>query len=485
MSSRLRAVPQTAPRALLYLRQSTYREESISLEVQEQANRDFCDRHGYTVSEVITDAGVSGLKWEKRPGIQLVLTRLQERAADVVIVYRWSRLSRHRLHQALALDAIEQAGARVESATEPFDTETAAGGFGRDVLLAAAHYEAQLKGEQWREAQQRRLDRGLPGHGGPRFGYQQSDGGYVPDPVTGPLLAGMYADFVDGSGFQTIARRLNAGGWRTLAGGDWTTERVSAVLDAGFGAGLVAVGKRRQMSWLPGAHDAVVGEVLWARYREAREARRGVPAASRAPKYPLSGLMRCGDCGAAMTATAMGQHAGYGFVCSRWEQTGVGRCVTVSQRKAEGVVKEWLSVLAGEIEADAARESVRAAAQVVARTDAAELRRQIARLDGRLQRLTAGWTDGLVPDSAYAATRDQLMGERDGLVERARGAEEKVRGLTGPAGPRVTALLESWDTAEPAALRDLLSGLVARVVVDRPESGPVAVRVVPLEGLAR
>lgn len=485
MSTRLRPVPAAAPRAILYKRQSTYREESISLELQEQADRDYCERHGYLVAHVIEDAGVSGLKWEKRPGIQEVLRLLRDGEADVVVVYRWSRLSRHRLHQALALDAIERAGARVESATEPFDTETAAGGFGRDVLLAAAHYEAQLKGEQWREAHERRLAKGLPSRGGPRFGYVRAGDTYLPDPATGPLLAGMYADYLDGTGFVTIAKRLNQAGVTTISGGVWSSERVADVLDSGFGGGQLAIGKRRNITYRPGAQQPVIDPDVWEAYREARDSRRGAPGSNRPPVYPLSGLLRCGDCGSSMHATALGRETGYGYMCGRWAKTGQGRCVTVSRAKAERVVQQWLAVLAGEIEQSAAREEVRAARQLVARTDATDLRRQILRLDGRMTKLTAGWTDGLVSDREYASTRDELAAQREVLVERARDAEAKSKTLQQPAGPVVTALLESWDTSPPAALRDLLGVVIARVVVDRPARGPVLVRVVPVEALGR
>lgn len=480
----LRPVPAAAPRAILYLRQSTYREESISLELQEQADRDYCARHGYTVTEVIRDAGVSGLKWEKRPGIQQVLERLRAGSADVVVVYRWSRLSRHRLHQAVALDAIEKAGARVESATEPFDTETAAGGFGRDVLLAAAHYEAQLKGEQWREAHERRLAKGLPSRGGARFGYVREGDAYVPDPVAGPLLAGMYADYLEGAGFSLIARRLNRARVATLSGGVWSADRVADVLDSGFGAGLIARGTRRDATWTAGAHPAVIDDGVWARFREARDARRGRPS-NGAPVYPLSGLLRCGDCGAAMHSAALGRQAGYGYICGRWAKTGEGVCVTVSRAKAERAVLAWLADYASRVEEHAARQQVRAAAQLVARSDATELRRQVVRLDERLNKLTAGWTDGLVPDAAYAATRDQIAGQREELVVRAREAEEKLVSLEGPAMPIVTDLLGSWDRRPAGVRRDMLAALIRRVVVVRPPVGRVTVRVEPVTGLDR
>ena len=48
------ARPAAAPglRAVLYLRQSTYKEESISLEVQESAGREYCRQRGYVVVAV-------------------------------------------------------------------------------------------------------------------------------------------------------------------------------------------------------------------------------------------------------------------------------------------------------------------------------------------------------------------------------------------------------------------------------------------------
>jgi site-specific DNA recombinase len=465
----LRAVPETAARAVLYLRQSTYREESISLELQEQANRDYCDRHGYTVTEVIRDAGISGLKWEKRPGIQQVMQQLRDGHADVVIVYRWSRLSRHRLHQALALDAIEQAGARVESATEPFDTETAAGGFGRDVLLAAAHYESQLRSEQWKEAHERRRAAGVPITGGVRFGYVISDGAYQPDPVTGPLLAAMYADYIRGVPAGAIARRLNdAGHLVARTGTRWTSAHTLAVMDSGFGAGQLSTGTRRAITYSPGVHPPVIDQQTWAAYQEAREARRGKPSKS-TPAYTLSGLMRCGDCGGGMHSTALGRERGYGFICSAWSKTRAGRCVTVSRAKAERVVLDWLASIVSEVEERSVVEATRTAAQLVARTDAADLRRQVLRLDERLTKLTLGWTDGTVPDAAYTSARTELADRRAELVARARDAETDERDLDGPAVAVVRDLLDRWDEMPVAGRQALLQTLIRAVVVHRPE----------------
>lgn len=482
MPQQLHAVPGAPPRAVLYLRQSTHREESISLELQETACRDYAARRGYVVVDVISDPGVSGLKWERRPGVQQVLTMVEARECEVVLVWRWSRLSRRRLHQAVALDRVERAGGRVESATEPFDTTTAGGEFGRDVLLAAAHFESRQKAEQWREAHQRRLGLGLPACGGDRYGYVRTEAGeYTPDPGTAPVLTGMYEAYLAGAGFTAIAADLNRAGRRTLAGGTWTRDRVTRVLDSGFGAGQLVTGRGSAAVYVAGRQPPVVDEAMWQAYVAARRRRRGVAPRSVEPVYVLSGLIRCGDCGSPMHATRLGRHAGYGYWCSRWAASRACRCVTVSRAKAEGAVVEWLRAVASDIDRAAALEAERAAAVTVAKVDAENVARQVTRLDAQLDRLTLGWSDGLVPDESYRRTRGQLDQRRGELLSRLAELEgEQRESPVGVAGVAAT-LLQEWDLLPVRERRELLSSLIAQVRVVRPlagERGAVRVEIV-------
>ncbi|WP_157936906.1 recombinase family protein [Geodermatophilus chilensis] len=480
----LRPVPQTAPRALALIRVSKEREGMVSPELQDTAIGDYCARAGYTITHRMEGLDESGSRARSRWWAKLdaAVAMIEAGDVDVIVVWKFSRTARHRLRWAVALDRVETAGGRLESATEQVDVSTSTGRFTRGMLAELNAFEAERIGEQWKEAHERRLSKGLPSRGGPRFGYVRDGDTYTPDPVTGPLLAGMYADYLEGAGFSTIARRLNRAGQRTLRGGPWSSERVADVLDSGFGAGLLSKGSRRDITWVPGVHPAVIEAAVWEAYREAREARRGQPNAG-VPLYPLSGLLRCGDCGSSMHAARLGRYAGYGYICGRWVKTGQGVCVTVSRAKVERVVLQWLARYAAEVEDQATRQAARQAAQLVARSDATDLRRQVLRLDERLNRLTVGWTEGLVPDSAYAATRDELAAKRDELVGRAREAEEMSTALQRPAMPIVTALLDRWDELPAASRREMLGHLLRRVVVVRPESGPVRVEVEPVHAL--
>ena len=466
-------------RAVIYVRQSLTREESISLEVQEASGREYARKRGYTVVDVISDPGVSGLKWDRRPGIQRAMRMITEHQADVIIVWRWSRLSRLRLHQAVALDTIERAGGRIESATEPFDTSTAGGEFGRDVMLAAAHFESRQKSEQWKEAHSRRLALGLPSRGGDRFGYDRDGDTYSPNDQA-ETLAGMYADFIAGVGFTTIAARLNAAGHTTRNGRPWSNDGVARVLDSGFAAGLNARGTRTHATHTPGVHPAIIDAATWTAYRGARTERAGTAPRTSTPSYLLTGLIVCGDCGSPMWANRLGREAGYGYVCSRWQRGRTCRCVTVSRAKAETAVREWLAKIADDIDEAAALQARRDARRAKAVTVVDRSAQQLDTIRARLAKLTLGWTEGLVPDTAYATARDELIRAEEQLLLRVTAAERDVTVTRLPAAPIARALLEEWDTTPLPERREILKTLITRVAVVRPpDRGTVTVTITP------
>lgn len=323
MTRRLAAVPTSrpdAPRAVLYLRQSISREDSISLELQETAGREYAERSGYRIVGVEADPGISGRTWD-RPAVQRVMGMVEASDVDVVIVWKWSRLSRSRRDWAIAIDRIESMGGRLESATEPVDATTATGRFTRGMLAEMAAFESDRIGEVWREVHQRRLRNGVPASGGARWGYLLEDGAYRPDPQTSPLLAEAYRRAADGHGMREIVAWLNDQGARTLAGGLFTRDRVTRILDSGFAAGKLVRRTRRagaslrgipQLSWVDGRQEPIISEGTWQAYLAIRTAR--ARPVGRSTTYLLSGMLTCGDCGAQMHSQGIGHGTGAAFV---------------------------------------------------------------------------------------------------------------------------------------------------------------------------
>ena len=432
MTARITRLPAPAvERAVIYLRQSTYREESISLEVQEQAARQHAERNGYEVVAVESDPGISGRSWKQRRGVQNALAAIDESRADVVVVWRWSRLSRSRRDWAVAADMADVAGGRIESATEPND-RTAAGRFARGVMTELAAFESERIGEQWQEARDHRVARGLPATGGPRFGYVvQPDRSYAPDPETGPILADLYRLYLTGWGSGQLTRHLNDLGIpRGRTGRRWTYQDTLNVLDAGFGAGLLvktlarpkndpAGSAPRQPVWerefRTAAHEPVIDRATWDAYVTARRQRTKQRVRAGAPM--LSGLLRCTDCGGPMHHNAWrGERrprpAPHVPICSRGSTTTGHRQVTVAGHRIEAAVEAWVLQIADDLNARAD-----ALAQTKDRGQRVEMtsrraQQQLERIESRLTALALKLADGTMMDAVYKLAAAALEVER-------------------------------------------------------------------------
>ncbi|GAB2613830.1 recombinase family protein [Pseudactinotalea suaedae] len=473
--AKLRSVPAAPLRAVLYLRQSAHREESISLEIQESAGREHCARHGYDVVAVEADPGITGRTW-KRPAVQRTMAWIEEGRADVIVLWKWSRLSRQRRDWAIAVDLVDVAGGRIESATEPIDVATAAGRFSRGVMAEMAAFESERIGETWQEVHARRVASGRPANGKPRWGYTYDTSRkiHLPDPETGPVLAELYRRYVAGESVYLLVRWLNANGHHTLDGygvsgngNRWSDRTLRRVLDSGFAAGLITHRGER----LTGAHDALIDADLWEAYQAARVGRR-VTRSSERSQYLLSGLVRC-ICGASMTAGQFGHARTPKYRC-KGHETGL-HSGYVTATLVEGAVKDWLHEIAHDVDSAASLAS-RAHARRE-RTTASTVSKQIATAREQLVHATRSHVTGVIPEAAYLVVRDELEQQIAALEERQRQSAVASRRDT---APKVAAsLLADWDILpvehRRGALRDLISNV--QVAPGRPRS---VVRVVPL-----
>lgn len=462
----LRPVPTTQPKAIGYIRRSAKGEETITYEVQETSIRDYCASRGYTLVDIVKDPGISGLKWEKRKGIQEVLKRVESGEASKVVIWRWSRISRNRLHQAIALDRFEKVGAELESSTEPFDTTTAGGEFGRDVMLAAAAFESRQKREQWRDAHERRRRNGLPHNGTPRPGYTYVDGQYEVNEEEAPYWREAYERHVRGEGFPTILKYLDSHGVRSpRTGARFVITVLMRAMDSGFMAGkIIKDYKSATPTYLPGKHESLIDDNLWEAYLASRRSRRG-HSHDVSPKYRVSGLVRCGDCGAAMVA-GIGRNGvrGYVFECGKWRRGEQGRYVSSVRSAIEKAVLEWLKEEV-DTEVDASSDAQpHKRAQVASNAEKGSIARKINDLDRQLATLTRQLASGLVPESAYRATRDEILDEKSALQG---SLDSLVVQTHAPVDVAQVALklVADWDVLPVQECRRMLAKLIRHVEV--------------------
>ncbi|MYT22793.1 recombinase family protein [Streptomyces sp. SID7760] len=485
--------------AVGYARVSTWREEMISVEIQVKIVEEAAARRGRYISEWIVDPDDTGRNFKRKVMRAIEIVEDSTRPEREVWSWKFSRFGRNRHGVAVNLARIEAVGGDLVSATEEVDPRTAVGRFTRGMLLELAAFESDRAGEQWKEAHDLRRSKGLPATGGRRFGYvwhprriPDGEGGiriqderYEVDPDLAELsLEGIQAYNAGRVGYGKIAMRWNELGKLNTRGRPWQDQTVRWYYDSGFGAGLLVTHRQDvqcadpgrcqkppHYSHLPAEHEAIWSGEEWDAYQARREARRTV-SSPRAlnPAYPLSGLIRCGECGSFPINDKVRDNPCYAYQCgARARHTIEHDTVWIRRAVVEARVHEWLVEVRDEIDAIAAGTVVLPAPKRAPDTRAARtaLEMQLSKLAAAIDRATTGHVLGDIPRDSYLRTRDTLMAQRAEVQRKLDALPEDEVAPAGPAPFRdvVQGLLDEWDTIGVMAKRTILASLIRRVEI--------------------
>lgn len=477
----LRAVPESPPRVLGLVRVSKEREGMTSPEVQRAAIENYAASRGYVVAGWAEGLDESGSRAKSAwwPRLDQAVAEVEAGEYDVIVVWKFSRTARHRLRWAVALDRVEEAGGRLESATEQVDTTTSTGRFTRGMLAELNAFEAERIGEVWKETHARRVRSGRPHTGKPKWGYIYDPVAKVhqPDPEAGPVLADLYRRYIAGESVYQLVRWLNAHGWRTTTGNTWSDHTLRRVMDAGFASGRFIVAGQLH----DGVHEPLIDKATWQAYLDARAGRRVQPARAARSQYLLSGLVRCARCEGKMVAGQFGHAHEPKYRCKAGKESGPEVCTGgyVMAAYLERHVVEWLTERAGRV--DAARlDHVAAKSHAVSsKSEEDRLARELLRIEEAIGRLAMQDAKAPLPGEVYARARGELEAEHAALTASLQHAQRTTRGLVDDPAVAARTLLEGWKTRPVEHRREALRQLIreVRVLTGRPRA---VVTIVPV-----
>lgn len=461
----LAAVPETAPRAVLYGRVSAVMgrgDDLTSPELQEHVVREYCVRRGYDPVSWTCDVDMTGRSWSRR-SVEQAVKMIEAGEADVIVVPRWSRFTRNLRDYVIQTARIEAAGGRIESALEETDPATAAGLLQRDLFAILAQWESRVKGEQWKETHERRRRSGLPHNMAKRCGYQIEDGRYVIDPEVGPRVTELYERYLNGAGIAGLCHWLGSVGvFSPQTGKKWTPRGLRLFMENGFAAGLLHVGD----TYIPGAQEPLISKEIWEAYGQARRQRRGVPPRLMAPSSALSGIVYCGACNQRMRLKHDGNTGkpGYMFICEVNVQCENRAAVT--RKPLEEHVKSWLQTIADEGDVRADAEAAQRASATVNKVDRTQLLRELTKVDKAIVQNRADHLLGSYSvaerDSVDALLREQKINLEERLLELRDSEPGKL-----PPVDLIRHLLANWDGIPAATLNQLIRQVIHRVEVLR------------------
>jgi DNA invertase Pin-like site-specific DNA recombinase len=297
----------------VYLRQSKDREgNELAISRQRDGCLKLCREKGWNTIREYPDNDRSATNGKPRPKYQLMLKDIAAGKVTRVVVWDLDRLHRQPIELEQFMKLADSKQLALATVTGDVDLATDNGRLFARIKGAVAMSEVERKSARQKAAAEQMAKQ----EGGGRPWWPQRPFGYDADrhlitgkwtaknpirkhPTEAELLKQAYTDFNAGTKLYTIAARWNEAGVKTPRGNTWTGSGVRDLLLLARNAGLrelrgEVVGK--------GTWPEIVTEEVWrAAVHKLEDPKRGTNA-PRGRKYLLSGVARCGPCGAGLTS---------------------------------------------------------------------------------------------------------------------------------------------------------------------------------------
>jgi len=168
-------------RTVGYLRVSTsgQAEEGLSLEAQRRKIAAYCDLYNLELVEIIEDAGLSGKSISGWPGIQRIVSLINGRKIDNLVVVRLDRLARNVREAVELAELMQKRGIALHSISERLDTSSATGRLFYNILAAMAAWEREIIAERTASALAVKRADGLRISGQAPYGFTFGESGAV------------------------------------------------------------------------------------------------------------------------------------------------------------------------------------------------------------------------------------------------------------------------------------------------------------------
>ncbi len=435
--ARVAIATATAPvRCATYCRVSTEAQadkEFNSVEAQRQACETYVGLHredGWIIApEPYLDPGFTGSN-TNRPGLQRLIADIEAGKIDVVVVYKYDRLSRSMLDFLQLLEFFKRHGVSFVSVSQRFDTSTPVGEMTLNILLSFAQFERQIIAERTRDKMAAARRRGRWTGGMPPLGYDiaPEGGRLVMNREEAEEVRAIFELYAENPSLLAVAQELNRRGLRRKSwdtrdgkrreGKPWDRVNLRHVLTNPLYVGRMTL----HGETFDGEHAGVVPRAIFEKVQRLLAGNRSNRGASRRNQYGalLRGLLRCSSCDTVMAHAPVrkdGKLYRY-YRCTHSIRNGATSCPSrsISADRVEAFVVGEIRRIGADPELQRATFE-QAVAQVKAQRrglmverrrldrDLATAKGDIERLVGAVSRVTGPAADAIAAELARAQER--------------------------------------------------------------------------------
>lgn len=345
-------------RVAIYCRVSTMEqaEEGYSIGEQERLIKEYCINKGYEVYKVFSDAGISGKDIVHRPAIQELLKDATEKKFDMVMSWKINRLSR-KLEDAIKIvNTLDRYGISYLSYSERFESGTPAGKMQFQMMALVGEFERNTIAQNVKMGMKAKARSGEWCGGMAPLGYRwvsmegtenssRKKSRLEVEETEAETVRIIYEMYASGKGYKAIVGYLNKRGYKTKRGNAFSVAQLRTILTNPVYIGKVRFNVRRDWNEkrrnninpnpiiAEGIHEAIISEKLWNQVQFLISQKSGKPSRIYDGEYPLTGILKCPECGAGMVISRVTNKKADGskrrltyYACGQWKNKGSAVC---------------------------------------------------------------------------------------------------------------------------------------------------------------
>lgn len=346
--------------------------ESMSISHQRDMLIAYCEERGWTVYDIYIDDGFTGTNFD-RPGFQRMIKDIESGCINIVLTKDLSRLGRNYVMTGQYTDFFfPEHGVRYVAVNDSYDSDKDDNDIAPFKNILNEMYAKDIS-KKVRSVRQTSAKQGKFMGSKPPYGYVKSSDDkhvLVIDPPAAEIVKRLFNDFAGGDSGRNIAETLNEEGVDTPAeyyfkqtgkratrgdnGGQWGSATIMQLLRNQVYIGDMVQCKRKVSSFktkkrlvtdpdswviVEHTHEPIIDEYTWTCVQRRMDSTKRAPANNRISVRDtddtniFSGIIRCADCGAAMTLVRKPRKSGNEkrlYRCSRYTNSGKSACSTHS-----------------------------------------------------------------------------------------------------------------------------------------------------------
>lgn len=286
-----------------------------SPEHHEERARSYAKSRGWNVKELYNLAGQSGKAVMQNSEAKRMMKDIERGHITGLVFSKLARLSRNRRELEDFSDFFRKHDADLISLSEAIDTSTAGGRMFFHLLGVFAQWEREEITERVNASVLTRAKLGKSINGKAPYGYRWKDRKLVLNPEEAPIRRKTYELFLEHRRQGTVAKLLNAAGYRTRGGLIWRDMNIYRILIESSAKGIYYFNRVRQTGtwrtepkpeneWGKIECEPIVAESLWNQVNKIIEERgKNYKRPGKAPVQLFGSLTQC-TCGHKMYVRA-------------------------------------------------------------------------------------------------------------------------------------------------------------------------------------